>query len=166
MSDRDRVRTTFNVYGADKKATCENAIETAKSQEGVESTSEAMAEICRAYTGWSPEDEDADGDIGGDEEEPPDRPSATDGGRPMGIGSLAEGRGRLTCKNCGGAVTEAYIRVFAPTGVEEGVRVCPRCPDKIRGKNGHPRAARSTRRNGAADTTTDHSRREATTDVE
>ncbi len=35
------------------------------------------------------------------------------------------------CENCGGFVTEQYVRVFAPTGMEN-VRVCPNCEDKLR----------------------------------
>jgi hypothetical protein len=35
------------------------------------------------------------------------------------------------CKNCGGFVTDRYVRVFAPTGLET-VRVCPNCEDKLR----------------------------------
>jgi len=35
------------------------------------------------------------------------------------------------CRNCGGSVTEQYVRVFAPTGMET-VRVCPNCEDKLR----------------------------------
>ncbi|WP_442908711.1 DUF7563 family protein [Halodesulfurarchaeum sp.] len=40
-----------------------------------------------------------------------------------------------TCRNCGSAVTEAYVRVFAPNG-ETQPRVCPNCEDKIREKGG------------------------------
>jgi NAD-dependent SIR2 family protein deacetylase len=35
------------------------------------------------------------------------------------------------CANCGGAVSEQYVRVFAPTGMDT-VRVCPHCEDKLR----------------------------------
>lgn len=35
------------------------------------------------------------------------------------------------CKNCEGFVTEQYVRVFAPTGMDT-VRVCPNCEDKLR----------------------------------
>ncbi len=35
------------------------------------------------------------------------------------------------CDNCGGAVTNTYVRVFAPPGMNT-VRVCPNCEDKIR----------------------------------
>lgn len=35
------------------------------------------------------------------------------------------------CQNCGGFVTEQYVRVFAPSGMD-AVRVCPNCPDKLR----------------------------------
>jgi len=49
------------------------------------------------------------------------------------------------CENCGAFVTADYARVFSPDDVD-GVRTCPRCPDKIRGKGGEPRDARSQRR--------------------
>lgn len=35
------------------------------------------------------------------------------------------------CNNCGGFVTEQYVRVFAPSGLKN-VRVCPNCEDKLR----------------------------------
>ena len=35
------------------------------------------------------------------------------------------------CRNCDGFVTEQYVRVFAPTGMDN-VRVCPNCEDKLR----------------------------------
>lgn len=35
------------------------------------------------------------------------------------------------CRNCGGFVTENYVRVFAPPEID-GVRVCPNCEDKLR----------------------------------
>ena len=35
------------------------------------------------------------------------------------------------CENCGEFVTEQYVRVFAPPGMET-VRVCPNCPDMVR----------------------------------
>lgn len=35
------------------------------------------------------------------------------------------------CANCGGFVTDAYVRVFAPSELET-VRVCPECEDKAR----------------------------------
>ena len=35
------------------------------------------------------------------------------------------------CTNWGGFVTEGYVRVFAPDGLET-VRVCPNCEDKLR----------------------------------
>jgi NAD-dependent SIR2 family protein deacetylase len=35
------------------------------------------------------------------------------------------------CKNCESVVTEAYVRVFAPNGMNRP-RVCPNCEDKIR----------------------------------
>jgi len=36
-----------------------------------------------------------------------------------------------TCNNCDSYVTEAYVRVFSPTGLDT-VRVCPHCEDKLR----------------------------------
>jgi hypothetical protein len=48
-----------------------------------------------------------------------------------------------SCQNCGGFVTEQYVRVFAPDGFEEP-RVCPNCEDKLREK-GEIREARSKR---------------------
>lgn len=47
------------------------------------------------------------------------------------------------CQNCGSFVTDAYVRVFTPTDVDEP-RVCPDCPDKIRDGAG-VRTARSPR---------------------
>ncbi|WP_449240089.1 DUF7563 family protein [Candidatus Halobonum tyrrellensis] len=35
------------------------------------------------------------------------------------------------CDNCGGFVTERYVRVFAPTG-RTSVRACPQCEDAVR----------------------------------
>jgi NAD-dependent SIR2 family protein deacetylase len=35
------------------------------------------------------------------------------------------------CDNCGEFVTDQYVRVFAPTGMDT-VRVCPQCPDMMR----------------------------------
>jgi len=35
------------------------------------------------------------------------------------------------CQNCESHVTEDYVRVFAPNGVENP-RCCPNCDDKIR----------------------------------
>ncbi|MFT4880925.1 MAG: hypothetical protein ACI9CA_000211 [Natronomonas sp.] len=50
-----------------------------------------------------------------------------------------------TCQNCGGFVTERYVRVFAPEGYEQdGPRVCPNCEDKLR-DGAEVRAARSSR---------------------
>jgi hypothetical protein len=47
------------------------------------------------------------------------------------------------CLNCGEFVTERYVRVFAPTGMDT-VRVCPHCEDMIR-DNGTVREAKSAR---------------------
>jgi NAD-dependent SIR2 family protein deacetylase len=38
-----------------------------------------------------------------------------------------------TCQNCESVVTESYVRVFAPNGMDQP-RVCPACSDKIREK--------------------------------
>lgn len=35
------------------------------------------------------------------------------------------------CANCGGHVTEQYVKVFKPEGVDEP-RACPNCEDKVR----------------------------------
>lgn len=52
-----------------------------------------------------------------------------------------------TCQNCESHVTERYRRVFAPPETPEGeVRVCPQCPDIIRGDGGEIRESRSLRR--------------------
>lgn len=47
--------------------------------------------------------------------------------------SLLERRnlGMPHCRNCESFVTEQYVRVFAPTGMNH-VRVCPSCEDKLR----------------------------------
>ncbi|MFC6731566.1 MULTISPECIES: hypothetical protein [unclassified Haladaptatus] len=47
------------------------------------------------------------------------------------------------CQNCGSFVTDAYARVFTPTGIDDP-RVCPRCTDKIR-EGAAVRDARSPR---------------------
>jgi len=47
------------------------------------------------------------------------------------------------CGNCDSFVTEAYVRVFAPDGLDS-VRVCPNCEDKLR-DGAEIREARSTR---------------------
>ena len=39
-----------------------------------------------------------------------------------------------TCQNCGGFVTERYVRVFAPDGMDHP-RVCPNCEDMVRDGN-------------------------------
>lgn len=49
------------------------------------------------------------------------------------------------CQNCESFVTEAYVRVFAPNGMQT-VRVCPNCEDKLR-ERGSIRKARSSRNN-------------------
>ncbi|WP_449271512.1 DUF7563 family protein [Halococcus thailandensis] len=49
------------------------------------------------------------------------------------------------CENCSGFVTEQYVRVFAPEGMET-VRACPNCPNMVR-SNGDVREARSSRGN-------------------
>lgn len=47
------------------------------------------------------------------------------------------------CQNCGSFVTEAYVRVFAPNGMDQP-RVCPECEDKLR-DGAEVREARSPR---------------------
>ena len=47
------------------------------------------------------------------------------------------------CLNCGAFVTEQYVRVFAPSGMDS-VRVCPKCPNMLREK-GEVREAKSSR---------------------
>lgn len=47
------------------------------------------------------------------------------------------------CRNCGAFVTEKYVKVFAPVGMET-VRVCPYCEDKVR-DGANVRDARSKR---------------------
>lgn len=54
------------------------------------------------------------------------------------------------CLNCGAFVTETYVRVNEPEEYDNA-RVCPECPDKIRGKGNQPRKARSTRRGDGGD---------------
>jgi NAD-dependent SIR2 family protein deacetylase len=49
------------------------------------------------------------------------------------------------CRNCEAFVTDNYVRVFAPQGMET-VRVCPNCEDKLR-DGADVREARSTRQN-------------------
>jgi hypothetical protein len=48
------------------------------------------------------------------------------------------------CKNCGAFVTEAYVQVFAPSGLET-VRICPYCEDKVR-EGAEVRASHAPRR--------------------
>ncbi|WP_425601413.1 DUF7563 family protein [Halobaculum magnesiiphilum] len=48
-----------------------------------------------------------------------------------------------TCGNCESFVTQRYVDVFAPSGLES-VRVCPSCEDLVRDGNG-VREARSSR---------------------
>jgi NAD-dependent SIR2 family protein deacetylase len=48
------------------------------------------------------------------------------------------------CDNCGAVVTEQYVRVFAPSGMNT-VRVCPNCPDMVR-EGSEVRAAKSPRK--------------------
>jgi hypothetical protein len=47
------------------------------------------------------------------------------------------------CDNCGAFVTDQYVRVFAPTGMDT-VRVCPNCPDMVR-DGGEVREAKAPR---------------------
>lgn len=50
------------------------------------------------------------------------------------------------CNNCGEFVTDQYARVFAPPEIH-GVRVCPKCEDKLR-SGAEVREANATRNNG------------------
>ncbi|WP_277555341.1 DUF7563 family protein [Halobaculum limi] len=47
------------------------------------------------------------------------------------------------CRNCSSFVTERYVRVFAPEGMNN-VRVCPSCEDMVR-EGAEVREARSKR---------------------
>jgi NAD-dependent SIR2 family protein deacetylase len=38
------------------------------------------------------------------------------------------------CQNCGSFVTDDYVRVFAPDGMDHP-RVCPNCEDMVRDGN-------------------------------
>jgi len=38
------------------------------------------------------------------------------------------------CQNCGGHVTDRYVRVFTPEDLD-APRVCPNCPDLTRDGN-------------------------------
>lgn len=48
------------------------------------------------------------------------------------------------CRNCDGFVTDAYVRVFAPPGMDT-VRVCPTCEDMVR-EAANVREAKAPRR--------------------
>jgi hypothetical protein len=52
------------------------------------------------------------------------------------------------CRNCGGFVTDQYVRVFAPNDMDT-VRVCPNCPSMVR-EGGNVREAKSPRGTGNA----------------
>lgn len=47
------------------------------------------------------------------------------------------------CQNCGAHVSEDYVRVFEPDGVD-GAQACPACEDRVR-IDGKVREARSSR---------------------
>ncbi|WP_218778874.1 DUF7563 family protein, partial [Halobacterium hubeiense] len=53
--------------------------------------------------------------------------------KPMVDGLAATGMAE--CQNCGGHVTEVYVRVFTPDSVDEP-QVCPNCEDMTRGRDG------------------------------
>jgi NAD-dependent SIR2 family protein deacetylase len=57
--------------------------------------------------------------------------------------SPTEERVMPECQNCGSFVTQDYVRVFTPDGID-APRVCPRCEDKIR-DGADVREARSPR---------------------
>ncbi|WP_443984560.1 DUF7563 family protein [Halorientalis marina] len=42
------------------------------------------------------------------------------------------------CDNCGSHVTENYVRVFVPSGVDRP-KACPSCPDMKRDGSGRAR---------------------------
>ena len=46
---------------------------------------------------------------------------------------------RVPCEGCGGSVTKAYARVFAPERDPESVECCPDCEDLVRGRDGRAR---------------------------
>lgn len=48
------------------------------------------------------------------------------------------------CANCGSHVTPDYIRVFKPDDEDE-VQCCPKCPERVRGRDGRARRARTPR---------------------
>ncbi|WP_449271508.1 DUF7563 family protein [Halococcus thailandensis] len=50
------------------------------------------------------------------------------------------------CRNCESFVSDQYVRVFAPDGMDT-VRVCPYCEDKLR-EGAEVREARSPRHSG------------------
>ncbi|MFB9813267.1 hypothetical protein ACFFN7_18080 [Haloarcula sebkhae] len=55
-----------------------------------------------------------------------------------------------TCQGCGSTVTDQYVQVFTPDGVDQP-RVCPFCEDRVRDGAGFARR-------GRLDTTTVRSR--------
>jgi hypothetical protein len=48
----------------------------------------------------------------------------------------------IECANCGASVTQQYVRVFCPEGVEQPL-CCPKYPDKIRDPDGEVREKRT-----------------------
>lgn len=42
------------------------------------------------------------------------------------------------CQNCGAFVTDGYVRVFEPVGVDRP-ECCPWCPDMVRDERGRAR---------------------------
>jgi hypothetical protein len=62
-------------------------------------------------------------------------PTATDGGATVdqstGSGLASPSASQPRCQNCGTQVTQDYVRVFAPDGIENP-RMCPSCPDLVR----------------------------------
>jgi hypothetical protein len=53
----------------------------------------------------------------------------------------------VRCDNCGTAVSDRYVRVAVPPELD-APRVCPHCPDRVRGPDGRARLARSHRGDG------------------
>jgi hypothetical protein len=67
------------------------------------------------------------------------------------------------CRNCGAFVTSDYVRVRSLSD-EPGVAACPQCEDRIWGRDGKPRPAKSNRDTGAEPATYDPAA-DPTTDV-
>lgn len=51
------------------------------------------------------------------------------------------------CQNCGHWVSERYVRVLSPPGVD-APRCCPHCEDKTRDRQNRPRANKNVEVSG------------------